>query len=115
MLDSALFRRFDDVIEFQMPNSKCRRDAFANGLAALSPSEAILSAISKESNGLSFGEIMRVCDDSLKEAVLTRSGDLSLDLLRRSLKDRCLNIARHEKAVGTNSRMLAGLSSSRRK
>ncbi len=91
-LDHALFRRFDDILEFDMPGTQQRRDAFAAGLAALKPSTQLLAAAARESAGRSFAEIARACEESLKERILGRIEHVSIETLRRSLKDRCYSI-----------------------
>ncbi len=88
MLDPALFRRFDDVLEFTLPNDVQRAEAFARRLAAYHPSASLLRSISRASAGLSYGEIARISEDAIKDSVLSERGSVSLDDLRKVLKER---------------------------
>lgn len=88
MLDQALFRRFDDVLEFTLPSDAQRAEAFARRLAIYRPSASLLRSIAKSSAGLSYGEITRVCEDAIKDSVLSERGSVSLDDLRNVLKER---------------------------
>lgn len=88
MLDRALFRRFDDVLEFGLPDLKHRAEAYARRLAAFTPSGRLIAAIARESAGLSYGEIVRVCDDAIKDALLSERRSVSLNDLRNVLKER---------------------------
>ena len=88
MLDQALFRRFDDVLEFSLPDEKHRLEAFTRRLAAFAPARKTLSAIASASAGISYGEITRVCEDAIKDALLSKRQTLTTEDLRRILKER---------------------------
>lgn len=88
MLDRALFRRFDDVLEFALPDLKQRAEAYARRLAAFAPSPKTIATIARESDGLSYGEIVRVSDDAIKDALLSERRSVSLGELRGVLKER---------------------------
>ena len=76
MLDDALFRRFDDVLEFRMR------------LSLINLPQKTLQSIARESEGLSYGEIVRVCDDATKEMLLSGRKSMGISDLRKSLKER---------------------------
>lgn len=88
MLDRALFRRFDDVLELGLPDLKQRGEAYARRLAAFSPSAHMIATIAQKSEGLSYGEIVRVSDDAIKEVLLSDRCSVSLDDLLAVLKER---------------------------
>lgn len=76
LLDVALFRRFDDVLSFELPGPadtetllKHRLSRYANGLD--------FKQIIKASAGLSFADLQRACDDVIKEAVVFGVGSVS--------------------------------------
>lgn len=88
MLDPALFRRFDDVLEFRLPHMRQRTEAFVRRLAAFATPKSMITTIARESAGLSYGEIGRVCDDAIKDVLLSERRAVSLDDLRKVLKER---------------------------
>ena len=73
LLDKALFRRFDDVLHYDLPTDDeiCR--LFEYKLGAYSPSFISDRSLINEAMGLSHAEIVRVCDDAIKSTVLTET------------------------------------------
>lgn len=88
MLDDALFRRFDDVLEFSLPSAAKRLEAYKMRLSSIRLPQKTLDTIAKESAGLSFGEIVRVSDDAIKNMLLSGRKTLGINDLRKSLKER---------------------------
>ena len=88
MLDEALFRRFDDVLEFSLPDRQNRLETYRRALAAFSPPMAALEIIARESAGLSYGEIARICEDTVKDMPLSGRNTITLEALRNVLKER---------------------------
>ena len=89
MLDDALFRRFDDVIEYGLPNSASIRQLIENRLGIFDLSGLRWPTIDKSAKGLSHGDVVRACDDIARTTVLcgamTISGvKFSAALRRRS-------------------------------
>lgn len=72
LLDNALFRRFDDVIEYQLPDAKQIKQVICNRLHAfkMNFSEVAWQTLCAEANGLSHAEITRACDEAAKDTVL---------------------------------------------
>lgn len=70
LLDQALFRRFDDVLHYSMPSSGEIRKLFALKLGVFSPDFIPGSSLIEEAAGLSHAEIVRVCEDAIKDAIL---------------------------------------------
>jgi len=70
MLDPALFRRFDDVVNYGIPTSPMRRDLIKNRLAAFAPARITWNSVLAASEGLSHAEIVRACNEAAKDAVL---------------------------------------------
>lgn len=73
LLDKALFRRFDDVLLYDLPTDDEIRRLFEYKLGAYSPSFISDRSLINEAMGLSHAEIVRVCDDAIKSAVLTET------------------------------------------
>ena len=71
ILDRALFRRFDDVIHYDLPDDDqiCRLyDIKINGYVQ---KDIFGPELVESSRGLSQAELSRVCDDAIKESILS--------------------------------------------
>lgn len=70
MLDAALFRRFDDVIEYRVPGVRMIQALIKNRLAQFDLRTLSWKKISLVAEGLSHGDIVKACEDAAKDAVL---------------------------------------------
>ncbi|MFA7109061.1 MAG: ATP-binding protein [Sphaerochaetaceae bacterium] len=70
LLDQALFRRFDDVLHYSMPTEREVKRLYQYKLSVYQndfvPSDKLLEA----SLALSHSEIIRVCEDAIKDSIL---------------------------------------------
>jgi SpoVK/Ycf46/Vps4 family AAA+-type ATPase len=81
MLDDALFRRFDDVITYELPDGAQIRGLIENRLTAFDLSGIEWKDVIVAARGLSHAEVARACDDAARTAVLSgvkaiQTGDL---------------------------------------
>ena len=87
ILDSALFRRFDDLINYQLPDQ-----AEITELIKLKLQRYLgkfsLESTSKLAVGLSHAEITSACNDALKELILTDKKVIQKPLLEGMISDR---------------------------
>ena len=74
-LDHALFRRFDDVIEYKLPDTSMIETLIQNRLASFDAKEVDYGALAKVAEGLNCAEIVKACDEAAKEVVV---GDRSV-------------------------------------
>jgi SpoVK/Ycf46/Vps4 family AAA+-type ATPase len=88
MLDYALFRRFDDVIEYSLPDNKQIIALIQNILAGFVESTFNYIACAKHAAGLSFAEITRACEDAIKEKIITRKETIIASAVERMLDER---------------------------
>lgn len=89
LLDKALFRRFDDVIEYHIPDKTLAIETFKNRLASIGVEPLDYDLMAEKSNGLSFAEICKVCEDAIKQVVLgDGSSKLSTELVVKILQER---------------------------
>jgi SpoVK/Ycf46/Vps4 family AAA+-type ATPase len=88
-LDTALFRRFDDLIEFQLPDKALLRAAMQRRLAT-SPARVRVDfdQAVEEAEGMSFGEVVKACDEALKEGLLRGHAELRTSALVRAIRER---------------------------
>ena len=71
MLDDALFRRFDDVITYELPDDEQIRELIENRLTAFELSEIEWKDVIVAARGLSHAEVARACDDAARTVVLS--------------------------------------------
>ena len=70
ILDKALFRRFDDVIHYDLPDADQIRRLYENKLNGYLAENMIDDQVIDGSLGLSHSEITRICDDAMKDSIL---------------------------------------------
>jgi SpoVK/Ycf46/Vps4 family AAA+-type ATPase len=88
MLDEALFRRFDDVIRYSLPDSKMIQALIANRLSSFDIDAIQWKKVVVSARGLSHAEITRSCDDAAKAAVLADTKAISTDILDHAIRVR---------------------------
>jgi len=88
MLDDALYRRFDDVITYLIPNKQESIDTFKIKLASFKLFKINWKKLAEASIGLSYGDITRVCEDAIKEMLIQNEKTIKQEFLIRSIKDR---------------------------
>jgi SpoVK/Ycf46/Vps4 family AAA+-type ATPase len=87
MLDKALFRRFDDVIEFSLPTAQEAQKVLRNRLAAFDTSKISWPALHGTFKGLSHANLSRAAHDAAKQAVLAHSRAVTTEILLDTLKE----------------------------
>ncbi len=72
MLDKALFRRFDEVIEFPLPSEEEIFTMLTRQLQAFEFAQAVdFHSIAKQFLGLNFSDIVRACEETIKAMILS--------------------------------------------
>lgn len=70
-LDTALFRRFDDIIHYGNPTEEQIKQIFATRLAEIGILKKLdLDELSHHSMGLSYAEVHKICEDTWKDYLL---------------------------------------------
>jgi SpoVK/Ycf46/Vps4 family AAA+-type ATPase len=87
LLDQALFRRFDDVILYHLPNTREKKELLQNRLARYG-NKITYASLLKNINGLSHAEITLACFDAIKETVLNEKQPMNNQLIMKAIKDR---------------------------
>jgi SpoVK/Ycf46/Vps4 family AAA+-type ATPase len=95
ILDKALYRRFDDVLHYSMPSTNDVRKLFLVKLGVFSPGFIPADNLVEKAASLSHAEISRVCDDAIKNSILSNN-QIDQDDLIRLVNER---LAVYEKAV----------------
>ncbi|MGI2326156.1 MULTISPECIES: AAA family ATPase [unclassified Methylococcus] len=88
ILDYALFRRFDDVIEYRLPSASQAAKLLQARLGKFAPRPFHLKALIAKAAGLSYAEIRRAVDESIKEAVMRDEDRVTSEALVRAFEER---------------------------
>jgi SpoVK/Ycf46/Vps4 family AAA+-type ATPase len=88
ILDEALARRFDEVIEYSLPDLAAARAILERRLGNFKLGTRSWSSVEPALDGLSQGELVRAADAVVKDAILEGASKVSLDALERALQNR---------------------------
>ena len=87
ILDFALFRRFDDLIRYELPERKEIRSIVENRLHKFATDIDWLT-VENNADGLSHAEITRACDDAAKMEILKKDGGITTENLIHATRER---------------------------
>jgi SpoVK/Ycf46/Vps4 family AAA+-type ATPase len=90
LLDNALFRRFDDVIEYSLPSREQTINILKNRLHDFKSSHILWDAIASVAKNLSQAEITKAADEAAKIAILNNSDLISEESLAEAITERQL-------------------------
>lgn len=93
ILDKALFRRFDDVLYYNLPEKAQIVQLIKNRLGTFKGNYQI-DKVAEEIHALSHSDICQACDDAIKDAILDGKNKVGKEILLNMLKDR-LDVYRH--------------------
>jgi SpoVK/Ycf46/Vps4 family AAA+-type ATPase len=88
LLDRALFRRFDSVVEYSPPSRAVAKQLMKARLALLDTSEVDLTKASAATDGLSHADIVRACEQAAKNAILSHTTKVTTEGLVSALAER---------------------------
>jgi ATP-dependent 26S proteasome regulatory subunit len=88
LLDRALFRRFDAVLEYSLPREEIAARVIRGRLALLDTSNIEWDEVIKAAEGLSHGEIAMACEQAAKNAILEHTTAVSNAELVAALAER---------------------------
>ena len=88
MLDRALFRRFDDVIEYALPDATLAEEVLRRKLAMFQTIDLDWPQVLPEAKGLSHAELVRASEEAAKRAVLGGSIRITTETLLAALRER---------------------------
>lgn len=88
LLDHALYRRFDAVIEYGLPSEQLAEQVMQARLSMLDISAVEWPTAAAAADGLSHAEIGRACEQAAKNAILAHSTSIDTDALVQALNER---------------------------
>lgn len=88
LLDRALFRRFDAVVEYVLPSPEIAGALMRARLSLLDASEVDWPKLVDAARGLSHADITRACEHAVKQAILARRRAIESADVVEALKER---------------------------
>ncbi len=88
LLDRALFRRFDDVIEYYLPDEAMARKVLLSRLSPFGYDESNWPTLKPLVEGLSQSELIRAAEEALKGAILNGVRDIQTAVIVQALEKR---------------------------
>ncbi len=88
ILDYALFRRFDDVIEYTLPDQSLITKLLKNRLSVFKTSRIAWNQLASEASGLSFADIIKICEDGIKDTIIHNRNKVTKNDLLKLITER---------------------------
>jgi SpoVK/Ycf46/Vps4 family AAA+-type ATPase len=88
LLDSAIFRRFDAVIEYPLPTPKVIKELVMNRLANVKMGRVSWSHVTRAASGLSHAEITMAAERTAKDLILMNRTEITTSDLVAALNQR---------------------------
>lgn len=87
-LDKALFRRFDDLVEFGLPGENEAWAVIRQLLSGTKTGELQKTKLTDAAAGLSYSEITRACEEAMKEMIISGKKQITTTMLLNALTER---------------------------
>jgi len=91
-LDNALFRRFDDLVEFGLPEPPQIQETIKRLLRNIDKERLAWKRINTAAKGLSYAEIARASEEAIKDMIIHELPKVSNDALVTALTERRLHL-----------------------
>jgi SpoVK/Ycf46/Vps4 family AAA+-type ATPase len=88
LLDRALFRRFDSVVEYLLPSRTCSEQVLKARLALLDTIGVDWPKVLAEAEGLSHADLTRAGEQAAKDAILAKRRQIETTEIIEALKER---------------------------
>ncbi len=88
LLDRAMFRRFDSVIEYPLPSPKIAREVIRHRLASVNTKEVRWTDVDQAAEGLSHADLTLACEQAAKGAILSEKDRVTTAMLKAALRER---------------------------
>ncbi|MDW7733038.1 MAG: ATP-binding protein [Methanolobus sp.] len=80
LLDSAIWRRFDEILYYDIPDENLREKIFKKYLQVMNKSKDLdMLELSKLSEGFSPADISQVCQEALRRNIMLNKKEINLD------------------------------------
>lgn len=98
ILDRALFRRFDDILHYELPDESHIASVLKNRLSSMAVKNISWKRLANKASGLSYAELSRAADEALKFAVIEGKEKISENDVWLALEERLKLSVRLSKA-----------------
>lgn len=88
MLDYALFRRFDDVIQYKLPGQEEIVSLFKSRLKTYVEKDFPWADLAKKAGGLSSAEVTLAAQDAIKELLIHEHKAITVAMVESAIEDR---------------------------
>lgn len=88
ILDHALFRRFDDVLHYELPDEARIASVLKSRLGRMAVKDVSWRRVATGAVGLSYAEVARACDETLKEKLIEGRQEVTEKDIQRTLEER---------------------------
>ena len=88
ILDRAIFRRFDDCIEYTMPDRAGISQIIHNSLSTFLAEDLSIDSIAKRYENMSCADVVNACHDAIKIALLEDRNQVIQSILEQSFAER---------------------------
>lgn len=88
ILDHALFRRFDDVVKYELPQPDQIIKLFQNKLLPFVSDDFVWESLVNISKGLSSAEVARASEDAIKDFLIHDYTEIDLQTITTAVSDR---------------------------
>lgn len=88
ILDNALFRRFDDLLHYELPDNAHIAGVLKSRLSRMAVKNTSWNRLATKALGLSYAELSRAADEVLKTALIERSETISEKDISQALEER---------------------------
>lgn len=88
ILDNALFRRFDDLLHYELPDDVHIASVLKSRLSRMAVKNTSWKRLATKANGLSYAELSRAADEVLKTALIEQVENISETDISKELEER---------------------------
>ncbi|MCL2252805.1 MAG: ATP-binding protein [Treponema sp.] len=88
ILDNALFRRFDDALVYDLPDTEHTAFLLKERLSAYFSNNYDWKNLSEKAKGLSYAEITHAANDVIKTVIMNRDKDIDSNVVISALEER---------------------------
>jgi len=81
LLDPGLWRRFDDIIHFELPDEKEREKLFQFYFKSIKKVKLDNARLASMSTGLSAADISQIVSESIRQMIIENKTDISIELI----------------------------------
>jgi SpoVK/Ycf46/Vps4 family AAA+-type ATPase len=102
LLDPALWRRFDEIILFDIPNKENRIKLIKRNLRSFKTISIDVPLLAEKMDGMSPADIEMICLNTIKRNILDNKGTISMDDINKQLSIQKERIRFQSMSIGVN-------------